>query len=69
VHYRRPIHFDDELVVHLWAGAVTRATFQVAYLLTVGGDARATAVSVHGCVDASGRGARLPAWVRETFAT
>jgi acyl-CoA thioester hydrolase len=69
VQYRQPIHFDDELVVHLWAGAVTRTTFQIAYLLTVGGEARATAVSVHGSVDQRGRGTRLPAWVGETFLT
>jgi acyl-CoA thioester hydrolase len=69
VQYRRALHFDDEVTVHLWAGAVTRTTFQIAYLLTVDGDVRATAVSVHGCVDANGRGTRLPAWVGETFTT
>jgi acyl-CoA thioester hydrolase len=67
VQYRSPIHFDDEVVVHLWAGSVTRTTFQVAYLLTVEGEPRATAVSVHGGVDRSGRGVRLPAWVGETL--
>lgn len=69
VQYRRPIYFDEEVAVDLWAGAVTRTTFQVAYLLEVGGEARATAVTVHGCVDANGRGTRLPAWVGETFLT
>jgi len=67
VHYRAPLRFDDEVDVHLWAGAVTRTTFQLAYLLTVGGEVRATAVTVHGCVDVNGRAARLPAWVAETF--
>jgi acyl-CoA thioester hydrolase len=67
VQYRAPLRFDEEVTVHLWAGAVTGATFQVAYLLTVEGQARATAVSVHGCVDQRGRAARLPAWVGETF--
>ncbi len=68
VHYRRPLRFDDEVDVALRVGAVTRATFQIAYLLSVGGEARATAVTVHGCVDRQGRPARLPAWVRAEHA-
>jgi acyl-CoA thioester hydrolase len=67
VQYRKPLRFDEEVTVHLWAGAVTRTTFQVAYLLTVEGEPRATAVSVHGCVDGEGRASRLPAWVGEIF--
>jgi acyl-CoA thioester hydrolase len=65
VQYRKPLHFDDEVDVSLWVGKVTRTTFQIAYLLSVGGEARATAVTVHGCVDANGRPTRLPAWVGE----
>jgi acyl-CoA thioester hydrolase len=64
VQYRRPLRFDDEVDVALHVGAVTRTTFQIAYLLTVGGELRATAVTVHGCVDGRGRAHRLPAWVR-----
>jgi len=67
VQYRLPLHFDDEVLVSLLIGAVTRTTFQVAYLLTVDGEARATAVTVHGCLDRQGRPARLPAWVRDEF--
>jgi acyl-CoA thioester hydrolase len=67
VQYRKPLHFDDEVDVSLWVGAVTRTTFQVAYLLEVAGEARATAVTVHGCVDGTGRATRLPAWVGEEF--
>jgi len=67
VQYRKPLRFDDEVDVSLWVGAVTRTTFQIAYLLSVGGEPRATAVTVHGCVDANGRPTRLPAWVREEF--
>lgn len=67
VQYRQPLAFDEEVEVHLRAGAVSRTTFQVAYLLTVGGEVRATAVTVHGCVDASGKASRLPAWVGETL--
>ena len=65
VRYRKPLHFDDEVEVSLVIGAVTGTTFQIAYLLSVGGEARATAVTVHGCVDRQGRPSRLPAWVRE----
>jgi acyl-CoA thioester hydrolase len=65
VQYRKPLYFDDEVEVHLHAGAATRTTFQVAYLLTVGGDVRATAVTVHGGVDATGKASRLPAWVAD----
>jgi acyl-CoA thioester hydrolase len=65
VRYRSPLRFDDVVDVHLRATAGTRTTFQMAYLLTVDGAARATAVTVHGCVTAEGRPTRLPAWLRE----
>jgi acyl-CoA thioester hydrolase len=63
VQYRRPLQFDDVVDVHLRVGAATRATFQMAYLLTVDGDVRATAVTVHGCVNAAGRPTRMPGWL------
>lgn len=65
VQYRQPLHFDDVVDVSLVVGAITRTTFQIAYLVSVDGEARATAVTVHGCVDGRGRPARLPAWVGE----
>jgi acyl-CoA thioester hydrolase len=65
VRYRTPLRFDQVVDVSLVIGAVTRTTFQVAYLLSVDGDVVATAVTVHGCVDREGRPARLPAWVGE----
>jgi acyl-CoA thioesterase FadM len=67
VRYRKPLHFDDEVEIWLVIGAVTGTTFQIAYLLSVDGEARATAVTVHGCVDRRGRPSRLPAWVGEQF--
>ena len=67
MQFRKPLHFDDEVDVSLRIGAVTGTTFQIAYLLSVGGEARATAVTVHGCVDGRGRPARLPAWVADEF--
>ena len=68
VQYRQPLRFDDQVDVHLALAAATRASFQMAYLLTVGdagdeGEVRATAVTVHGCVNVAGRPERLPAWL------
>ena len=63
VQYRRPLRFDDVVDVHLRLAHVTRATFQMAYLLTVDGTASATGVTVHGMVGPSGAPMRLPAWL------
>ena len=63
VQYRAPLRFDDEVTVHLRLASLTRATFQIAYLLTVAGEVRSTAVTVHGCVNADGRPVRMPAWL------
>ena len=68
VQYRQPLEFDELIDVHLPLAEVTRATFQMAYLVTVD-DAdgvpgvRATGVTVHGCVTTAGRPTRLPAWL------
>jgi len=69
VQYRKPLRFDDEVEVALVIGAIKGTTFQIAYLLTVDGEVRATAVTVHGCVDSRGRASRLPSWVGEAFAS
>lgn len=63
VRYLKPLRFDDLVDVHLTLGAATRTTFQMAYLLTVGDSGAATAVTVHGMVNASRRPIRLPAWL------
>ncbi len=63
VQYRVPLRFDDVVQVSLQLGAATRASFQMAYLITVGDEVRATAVTVHGCVNADGRPVRMPAWL------
>lgn len=60
VRYRRPLRFDEEVAVHVVAGAFTRTSFQIAYLLAVNGETRATAVTVLGAVDLAGRPRRLP---------
>lgn len=62
VRYRRPLHFDDVVDLGLAVGAVTRTSFQLAYLLRVEDEVRATAVTVHGAIDADGRPRRLPGW-------
>jgi acyl-CoA thioester hydrolase len=63
VRHRRPLRFDDEVRIHVLVDGLTRTTFQVGYLLAVDGGARATAVTVHGAVDPSGRPSRLPSFL------
>lgn len=63
VQYRQPLRFDEEVDVHLRLASTTRTSFNMAYLLTVDSEVRATAVTVHGCVTATGRPTRLPAWL------
>ena len=63
VQYRRPLRFDEEVDVHLVLASVARTTFQMAYLLTVAGEVRATGVTVHGCITTAGRPTRLPEWL------
>ncbi len=74
LRYRQPLHFDDLVDVRLRLAAVTRTTFQMAYLITVEDPdgnigIRATGVTVHGCVTTEGRPTRLPAWLVELGAT
>ncbi|WP_394933823.1 acyl-CoA thioesterase [uncultured Ilumatobacter sp.] len=64
VAYRQPLRFDDVVTVHVALADVTRATFQMAYLITVDDIAHSTGVTVHGCVSAAtGRPKRLPPWL------
>ncbi len=69
VQYRLALRFDELVDVHLRVGAVTGTTFQVAYLLTVQDEPRATAVTVHAATTAAGRPSRLPPWVQDLTAT
>ncbi len=68
VQYRQPLHFDEEIDVHVALADTTRATFQMAYLVTVADEVRATGVTVHGCATTDGRPTRLPAWLIELAA-
>lgn len=65
IRHRRPLRFDDEVGIHVLVDGLTRTTFQVGYLLEVDGEARATAVTVHGAVDPTGRPARMPAFMAD----
>lgn len=67
--YRQPCRFDEEITVHLALAAVTRATFQMNYLVTADGstattEVRTTGSTVHGCTTIEGRPTRLPEWLR-----
>lgn len=44
---------------------MSRTAYQIAYLLSVDGEVRATAVTAHGCLTPDGRPTRLPAWMAE----
>jgi len=64
--YRKPLEFDDVVDVHVVVASVERASFQMAYLLMVDGDVRATGVTAHGAVTrGGGRPTRLPQWLRD----
>jgi acyl-CoA thioester hydrolase len=63
VAYRQPLYFDDMVTVHLALTGATRVSFSIDYLLTVGGETRSTATTVHACVNANGRPVRLPGWL------
>ena len=63
--YRLPLLFDDVVDVHTTVASVERASFQMAYLLTVDGEMRASGVTAHGCVTPAGRPTRLPAWMQQ----
>jgi acyl-CoA thioester hydrolase len=68
VRYRKPLEFDDVFDVHVTIASLERATFQMAYLVTIGDVAHATGVTVHGCITPDGRATRMPTWLEE-FAT
>lgn len=65
VRYRQPLRFDEEVDVHLSLASASRTSFQMAYLLTVAAEVRATGVTVHGCITAAGRPTRLPSWLTD----
>lgn len=68
VQFRRPLRFDEMVHVGVSVAASTRATFQLAYCLSVDGQCRSTAVTAHGAVDRDGRPQRLPSWFADLVA-
>jgi acyl-CoA thioester hydrolase len=65
VSYRRSVGFDEEVAINVMVGELTGTTFQIGYLLQVARETRATAVTVHGAVDSSGKARRLPTWLAD----
>lgn len=64
LRYVQPLRFDEIMTVHLLLATVSRAWFQMAYLLMVDDDVRAVAVTAHGAVHPNGRPTRIPEWLR-----
>jgi acyl-CoA thioester hydrolase len=65
ISYIQPLRFDEEVDVHLRLANLTRATFQMHYVLTVAGQVRASAITAHSAVNNDGRPVRVPAWLSE----
>jgi acyl-CoA thioester hydrolase len=66
MQYRAPLKFDDVVDVHVTVHAVERATFQMAYLLSVDAGVRAVGATAHGCITIpEGRPTRIPTWMRD----
>ena len=65
LRYLRPTSFDELVDVHLLATSATGATFQLAYLLAVDGEARVLAATAHAVVGDDGRPVRTPPWLRD----
>ena len=72
--YRRPVRFDDELVIHARCIAPRGARFRYEYAIARGEEIVADGHTEHACVDAvTLRPTRVPAWladaIREAEAT
>jgi len=63
VRYLHPLAFDDLVDVHLVVGRTAGAAFEIGYLLTVGAEPRATAVTRHGVIGPHRRPVRCPDWL------
>lgn len=63
VRYLRPVRFDEEVGVHVRVADVGAATFEMGYLLAVGAEPRASAVTVHAVIGSAGRPVRCPPWL------
>lgn len=68
VRYRRPIFYDDLIVIETWLAWLKRASLRFEYRLLRadgGGQERelASGYTTHGCVSVQGKVAPLPDWV------
>jgi acyl-CoA thioester hydrolase len=69
VKYRRPAHFDDELVIETWAGKLTRATLRFDYAIWRDGEKLADAEIVLACVKIpSGMPRSIPETIKNAVA-
>jgi acyl-CoA thioester hydrolase len=68
VQYRFSARFEDIVRVHTRVSSLKGATFQMDYLLLVGDEICASAATVHGVVDPTGRATRAPGWMKDLLA-
>jgi len=66
VRYRRPARYDDELGIHVAIPQVGRASLTFVYAIRRVGDGEelVTGQTVHACIDAAGKLARIPDAIR-----
>jgi acyl-CoA thioester hydrolase len=63
--YKRPAHFDDELVVETRLGALTRVTTRFDYRVLRRDELLATASTLLACIDTSYKPRRIPPHIAE----
>jgi acyl-CoA thioester hydrolase len=61
--YLRPAVFDELVDVHLVLAGARGAAFEIGYLLTVEGEPRVTARTLHAVTGTDGRPRRCPEWL------
>lgn len=67
-HYRKPVRFDDELLVHTRCSAPRGARFRYEYAIARGDELVADGHTEHACVDASTlRPTRVPGWLADAI--
>lgn len=60
--YRKPVRYDEELVIRAGVTAVGRARLEITYEVTgLDGEQRAGGTTVHAVLDEAGRPQRIPA--------
>ncbi len=70
VRYRRPARYDDELGIHAAVPEIGGASARFVYQIRrcADGEELVTGHTVHACIDARGKVARLPAALRDLLA-